>query len=874
MVRSIGSLSLVICFVITGMFSLLAVGQASSDRITASIDEAQIQSLSGNVHPLARPEFDQGAVDPDTHLSRLLLLLQPSSVQQSDLDELVEAQQDPQSSHFHNWLTPVQFAARFGATPHDLARISDWLKAHGFTVDEIPVGNQLVIFSGSAGQVEEAFHTSLHYFLIDGVSHIANVQDPQIPKALAAIVTGIVSLHDFRRTAASTARRPLGESLQKTAGDSYMDPSDFAAIYDLDSLYSAGSTGAGVDIAIIGRSNVRLDDVAAFRSALGLYPNSPTIVVDGSNPGLVAGDEEDAILDVEWAGALAPAANVKLVAAASSQTTDGVDLAAQYAVNHATATVLSVGYGSCESDMGKTELAFYNSLWEQAASEGITSIISSGNTGASCGSSASITGNPVGVNGLCTSPYSTCVGGTEFTESIHPQPFRTTVNKGDSATGYVPEQVWNETGDWDAPAVLASGGGISTVYALPSWQQGLIDTHASQGMRTVPDVALPAAMNNGLVTYQNGSWWLSGGTSAAASSFAAIIALAAQSSSGKGLGNVNPTIYRLLDGATSPFHTTAEGNNSVPGVLGFTASGAPYNFATGLGSVDGSLFVSKLSAGFVSENNALATQRPPAVSSASNSPLAGNEGSAPGSFSGSSGIKLTAASSELVLTQGSSMSDTFTLSAVGSFQGPVSLEVSGLPSGVVASWSLNPVILRSSGTAIVTLTLAGAASAPTTSDQMFVVTATGKRVLSQFPTGSRRNLENISRLGSLGSLADVTANSVCEIQVLQAPSAQIQLSNSTLIMQATGTASLTILVMQTGGLNSSEDVSVGPPPAGVGLALSEPTQNGTGGTSTVLTLAGSTFAHAGSYTIPINVTLTDSTGSAITSSTSMTLNLD
>ena len=138
----------------------------------------------------------------------------------------------------------------------------------------------------------------------------------------------------------------------------YLFPADFATIYDLNPLYSAGTTGTGRAIAIAGRSNINLSDVASFRSMAGLAANTPSVIVDGTDPGLVSGDQSESTLDVEWSGAVAPEAAVTLVVAASTATTDGVDLASAYIVNHATAPVVSVSYGSCEREMGTTELGF------------------------------------------------------------------------------------------------------------------------------------------------------------------------------------------------------------------------------------------------------------------------------------------------------------------------------------------------------------------------------------------------------------------------------------------------------------------------------------------------------------------------------------
>ena len=123
------------------------------------VDESRMVTLRGNVHPLARPEFDQGLANPATRLDRMLLVLNSSPTQHADLDALLAAQQDSQSLLYHQWLTPAEFGARFGASDADLAQVTAWLAAQGFTVDEIAAGRRLIAFSGSAAQVATAFHT-------------------------------------------------------------------------------------------------------------------------------------------------------------------------------------------------------------------------------------------------------------------------------------------------------------------------------------------------------------------------------------------------------------------------------------------------------------------------------------------------------------------------------------------------------------------------------------------------------------------------------------------------------------------------------------------------------------------------------------------
>lgn len=581
----------------TGFCALTALkvfAQAqTANRVPIYIDESRVVTLAGNVHPMARADFETGPVPGDMRIARMVMLLKPSARQQADLDALVAAQQDPHSGQYHQFLTPAQYGARFGASNRDLDRLTRWLAGHGFTIDEVAANHRLIVFSGNAGQVADTFHAEMRRFSVNGAMHVANVEDPQIPSALAPVVAGIVSLNDFQHARAlhSQKARPLPE--WNLSGLHYLFPADFAAIYDVNPLYGGGITGTGVSIAIAGRSNINLSDVAAFRSAAGLAAQSPTIVVNGNNPGLVPGDQDEATLDVEWAGAIAPSASVTLVASASGAT-DGVDQSAAYIVNHAQAQVMSVSYSSCEQSMGSAALAFYNSLWEQAASEGISVFVASGDSGAAgCDQDSAQTGTSAAVNGMCSSPYATCVGGTEFNDGANPAQYWSASNasNGGSALGYIPESVWNESGSDGGNALWASGGGASKIYTQPIWQQDASGAAASNGMRAVPDVSLTAAIHDGYTIYENGASWIISGTSAAAPSFAALMALVVQAKSGQAQGNANPGLYQMLKSSTNPFHVTMTGNNSVPGVAGFSASGTAYNLATGLGSVDAAVFV-------------------------------------------------------------------------------------------------------------------------------------------------------------------------------------------------------------------------------------------------------------------------------------------
>jgi len=659
-------------------------------------DESRIVTLEGNVHPLARAEFDAGVVSADMRLERMLLVLTPSAEQQTALDALVEAQQDPYSPHYHEWLTPDEFGAQFGAGDAELAQVTMWLTAHGFAIDEIPTGRRLVMFSGTASQVSDAFHTEMHHYRLNGTMHIANAQDLQIPSELAGAVGGVVTLHDFRRASQIASQRSFAAQPQYSAGGThYLFPADFATIYDLNPLYNAGTNGTGTAIAIAGRSNINVSDVASFRSIAGLAANAPSVIVDGTDPGLVSDDQSESTLDVEWSGAVAPAAAIELVVAASTATTDGIDLASAYIVNHAMAPVVSVSYGSCEQEMGAAELAFYNNLWEQAASQGMSVFVSSGDAGAAgCQQGKSTMGTVAAVNGLCSSPYVTCVGGTEFNESANAAQYWSATNSAGygSALGYIPEEVWNESALDGGAGLWASGGGASTVYKQPAWQQNVNGTSVAYGMRAVPDVALSAANHDGYFMVEGGTHWIVSGTSVSAPGFAGVIALVDGMENGKGQGNVNARLYALAGAVPNPFHPTPAGNNGVPGVEGFTADGESFNLATGLGSVDGALLVNGWNTSSMSD--------PPTLT-----------------------LRETAQTA--TIPAGGSTTIQFTAVTGGSFTGSVSFSVTGLPSGVTATWSTNPPTASSNASANSVLLKLTAAQGTAASSSSVVVTASG-----------------------------------------------------------------------------------------------------------------------------------------------------
>jgi pseudomonalisin len=647
------------------------------DRITRYIDDEQRITLRGNLHPLARPEYDAGAVAPGFRLERMLLSLLPDAVQQESLNQFVEAQHNPESANYHQWLTPDQFGERFGVSEGDAAQIVGWLQSRGMEVEEVTAGRRSIIFSGSAAQVQAAFHTQVHNYMIGGQLHHANATEPQIPAALMEVVGGVVSLHDFHS-------EPLHASVRKAAtefssgGSHYLAPGDFATIYDLGPLYQSSINGSGQSVAIVARSNINLNDVRQFRSMFGLPANDPQIIVNGTDPGISSsGEETEADLDVEWSGAVAKNAAIKFVVSKSTNSSDGVDLSAQYIVNHNLAPVMSTSFGLCETSLGSAGNSFLNSLWQQAAAEGITVFVSSGDNGAAgCDSaSASLATHGRGVNGLCSTPYSICVGGTEFNDTPNPALYWSSSNASGtqvSAVSYIPELVWNESGP--GAGLWSSGGGTSTLYAKPSWQTGA--GIPSDGRRDVPDVSLTSAGHEGYLIVQNGGLYVVGGTSAASPSFAGVMALVVQNAAAR-QGNANTALYPLATkqraGGASVFHDIVTGNNSVPGQSGFSAT-TGYDQATGLGSIDASVLVNHWSDAYIVPS-----------------------------------FRMALPSSSLSVTAGSNNSVSASVTVSGGFNAAVTVSVTGLPPGVSAVFT--PATLSAPGAGRSVLNLAASTSA-------------------------------------------------------------------------------------------------------------------------------------------------------------------
>jgi hypothetical protein len=615
-----------------------ARGQSSAAKaqIVEAIDPAKRITLQGNTPPFARAENDRGAAPDDLALDRMLLVLKRPPDQEAALQKLLVEQQVKSSPNYHQWLTPQQFGNQYGPADADIQAISDWLNSQGFQIDRVSRGRSIIEFSGSAGLVREAFYTAIHRYEVSGKRYWSNSSDPQIPAALAPVIAGIASLNNFPikpmvRQVGFPVRVQRTESpmpqftFRGPDGTVYyaLTPADFDTVYNVPQSVAGAPDGQGETIAIVADSNVNVSDWTNFRNAFGLAAANPNVIVNGPDPGIV-GDESEADLDMEWAGAIAPYATIDLVVSEDTTSTPGIDLSALYIVDNDLAPVMSESYGFCEASLGASGNAFFNSLWEQAAAQGISVVVAGGDSGSSAcyaSDTENETESGLGVSGVASTPFDLAVGGTDFDDASDLSQYWSATNNPtnhSSVLSYIPEITWNDSCaqvgdsvpcDSQEELVDAGGGGPSSCatidasganaactgggYAKPDWQTGA--GVPSDSVRDVPDVSLFSGDGRNESFYlfceadanlddssncnlaNDSEFEGAGGTSFAAQAFGAIMALVDQKT-GARQGNPNYVLYTLaaqpgascqstpsgVQNTSCVFYDVINGNNSLP----------------------------------------------------------------------------------------------------------------------------------------------------------------------------------------------------------------------------------------------------------------------------------------------------------------------
>jgi pseudomonalisin len=721
--------------------------QTLARRVPPNADLNPRVQLGGQLPGWVRAENTAATAVPVSAPLNVMVALKRDAATQTAFETLLVEQQTPGSALYHQWLTPSQVGSMFGVAPADLQAVKSWLESQGLTVARVEPNGLLLDVTGSVAAVGGAFRTNFAEFRVGAETRLSATEEPSVPQALQAVISGVHGLSQSTLHPQSIATVMQGKvtaqvsggltaqpMLTSTSGQHFLTPNDFATIYDLGSVYSGGNTGATVAgkaqrVAIVGRSRVATTDISQFESMTGLPTAQPNVIVPtgGIDPGTTNdGNQDEATLDVDRVMGTAPGAGVDLVVSADSTTVSGIYTAAAYAVNTLVDPVLSISFGDCEVNAGQQGVSVWDTLFSAAAAEGVSVLVSSGDSGAA-GCDGDSNTLPVtqtaSINYICSSSYVTCVGGTEFADTNGAGSYWSAQNgSGDSsAVSYIPEGAWNEptvtSGGKTTYSASSSGGGASAYIAKPSWQTGT--GVPADGMRDVPDVALSSATHDGYLAclaYAGGDcsqqkFEVFGGTSAAAPGMAGIVALM-NTATGSAAGNLNPLLYQLAASTPSAFHDVTEAtagvsgcnvsipsmcNNSTPSAAGLTGGLAGYEVATGFdqstgwGSVDGAKLIA---AGFTAGGSSAAT----GTGSFS-------MGSSPGSLS---------------VTAGATTGNTVTVfgTASNGFTGMVSLTCSVTATGAAAllpGCTVSPATLvlsaaAPSASAVVTITSQAAAN--------------------------------------------------------------------------------------------------------------------------------------------------------------------
>ena len=528
--------------------------------------------LTGDVPAAVNAARSLGRVPEAVTLSGTLILPLRN---QAELDQLLRRLHDPLDSLYGRYLTPAEFAARFSPTASDYAAALRYAQTQGLTVTATHTNRLLLDVSGPARAVEAAFGVQVNSYqsAAGKVFHAPNAA-PSVPRSLAGVVTGIAGLsdatvrHPHKVRLSETATRQADVTGQQALGTG---PAGGLAPQDIKTAYGLGSTsltGSGQTLALFELDGYGASDIAAYESQFGLPSVPLENVLLNTATGTAGANTDEVTLDIELQIALAPGASKILVYETGDTDAEVLDAYSQIAEDDQ-AKQISTSWGLDEPESASSTLQAENAIFEQMAAQGQTIYAATGDSG------AYDTGSRQGglaVDDPASQPYVCGVGGTTLTTT------------GTGGT-YVSETTWNSGSVQNG----AGGGGISSVWPIPSWQQAAVSSASlgSTTMRNVPDISLNADPNSGYSIYVQGAWAVYGGTSCAAPLWAGFTALVNQQRTANGLselGQASPVLYPLLASTryAEDFHDIADSSTNLyyPAVSG-------YDDATGLGTFDG-----------------------------------------------------------------------------------------------------------------------------------------------------------------------------------------------------------------------------------------------------------------------------------------------
>ncbi len=524
---------------------------------------AQTVKLSGHITPLVSAAVRLNHVGSGEKVSLALVLPLRN---QADLNSLLERLYTPGDLLYGQFLTPDEFARQFGPTQADYNAVIAYAQSQGFKVTGTHGNRTIVDVVGSAQVVENAFALRLDsYQLQNGRVFQAPSNEPQIPVNLSGRLAAIVGLdtasvwheHNVRLTPQNGNHSLFAPRQTGSGPGGGLTPSDIKTAYNLNGI---GATGAGQSLALFELDGYKASDIAAYEAQYGL-PNVPlqNVLIDGFSGAAGSGSGE-VTLDIELQIAVAPGVNKVIVYEGPNSTAGVIDTYNRIATDNL-AKSISTSWGLAENSSSSSTRNSESQAFQQMSAQGQSIFAAAGDSG------AYDNGSTISVDDPASQPFMTGVGGTALK----------TVSAGGA---------WSSETTWNGGSISAGagGGGISTVWAIPSYQSGV---GSSTTNRNVPDVSLAADPNTGYSIYVNGAWNIYGGTSCAAPIWSGFVACVNQSrvAAGKGtLGFANTLIYSIGKGSryATDFHDIADNSTN----LSYHAI-AGYDNATGWGTING-----------------------------------------------------------------------------------------------------------------------------------------------------------------------------------------------------------------------------------------------------------------------------------------------